>query len=184
MNSDSQKRGLHAGKTPSYSSRLHAEFTAAIRLRECLQGDDRARAEAAVAEIQGIRALIYREADRLGYATACVDSIPDCKGECCKWHYPKTLNRFDFFITVVTLSPEQVSHVLERLEKAAQVGDFGARGCPFLTPGGCVFSFQSRPILCANAYPCFMSDGFHAFLETRRKDINRRFDVLRGIERR
>lgn len=167
--------------TTTYAAHLHTEFTAAIRLHESLQGDDRRQAIAAVAEIQRLRERIHQEADRLGYAAACVTTIPDCKGECCKWHYPKNLDRFDFFISVVTLPPDRVTTALNRLADAASTD---TQACPFLMPDGCTLSFQSRPILCANAYPCFMSDGFHAFLDIQRKEIDRQFGILKQIARR
>lgn len=164
-----------------YAARLHAEFSAAIRMNEALQDDDRRRAMAAVAEIQRLRELVRQEADRLGYAAACVAAIPDCKGECCKWHFPKNLDRFDFLISVVTLPPDQVTAALDRLADAASTD---TQACPFLMPDGCLLPFQSRPILCANAYPCFMSDGFHAFLELRRREIKIHFRELSYIAQR
>ncbi len=41
--------------------------------------------------------------------------------------------------------------------------------CPILTETGCFFSFEQRPVLCTNAYPCFNDHSY--WIEKEKKNI-------------
>lgn len=97
-----------------------------------------------------------------GYSQACRASIPICNGDCCKWHFPQKLNHIDFFIAIVHMSEDQ------QIKLAQQVFNNKKNQCPVLLKTGCFLSFEQRPILCTNAYPCF--NGRSYWVEKEKKN--------------
>ena len=111
------------------------------------------------------RAIIANMVDGVqkGYSNACTSSIPICKGECCKWHFPKNLNYLDFFISIFSMTADQV-------EKFAKlIFNNRKNQCPILLESGCYLSFEQRPIACTNAYPCFADRSY--WVEKEKKNI-------------
>ncbi len=64
-------------------------------------------AESHINEIQLLKYQMETIATQRGYSQACKTSIPVCKGDCCKWHFPKKLNHIDFFIAIFHMSEGQ-----------------------------------------------------------------------------
>lgn len=157
-----------------YQKHLRKELIAAIRSFGLLGGNDRALALKRVNNINRIRYRIYEKAVELGYVKKCKDSIPVCKGECCKWHFPKDLSRLDFFVTVCSISSEKQNTLVDQL-----LFNTGQYQCPLLREDGCLLSFGRRPLVCSSAYPCFAGDAYHAFLEKQRKETVSQFLILK-----
>ena len=141
-----------------------------------LNENDRAIALKAVNKINSIRHQIYEKAMELGYVNKCIDSIAVCKGECCKRHFPKNLNYVEMFITVCSISSEEHKALKDQL-----AFNNGKNECPVLRENGCLLSFNSRPLECSNAYPCFAGESYHEFLEKQRKAINVQHILLKEI---
>lgn len=102
-------------------------------------------------------------ADQRGYSQACRESIPLCKGDCCKWHFPKNLNYMDFFIAIFHMAEDQQAKL------AHQIFNNQKNQCPVLLTTGCFLSFEQRPVLCTNAYPCFADRSY--WIEKEKKNI-------------
>jgi len=60
-----------------------------------------------VKEIISLKHQMETLADQRGYSLNCKRSIPICKGECCKWQYPKNLTHVDFIIAIFHMGEEQ-----------------------------------------------------------------------------
>ncbi len=163
----------------SYRKNMLSELNLALALHESIQEEEKCRAQAAVEAINRIRDILYRKADELGYTAACADSIPECRGECCKWHFPQNLDCTDFFVMLSAIPREEHESLRQRLSTESRIHQ-----CPFLDPHGCIFSFSARPLVCSNAWPCFMGDEYHAFLEAQYKKISGQYAVLRELRTR
>ena len=176
MNSDITALKKQEKAARAYRQHLLTELNAAVYMAEHLPGDEKQQAHAAAEAIGRFRHVLYKKAEELGYPAACAKSISDCRGECCKWHFPANLDGVDLFLCIFSLSAEK------RKELQARLGLKDDRHqCPFLDPDGCIFSFDTRPVACANAWPCFMSDAYHAFMEKERKEIRKYYHVLREL---
>ncbi len=116
-----------------------------------------------IKKIQSLKYQMEAIATQIGYSQACKASIPICKGDCCKWHFPKHLNHIDFFIAIFHMSEYQQ-------EKFAQlIFNNEKNQCPVLLKTGCFLSFEQRPVLCTNAYPCFADRSY--WIEKEKKNI-------------
>jgi hypothetical protein len=151
-------------------------LTAAISIYNRLDENDMAFALKAVTKINRIRYQVYEKAMELGYVKKCINSISVCKGECCKWHFPKKPVFPDLFITVCGSSTKELTALKDQI-----LFDNGKYQCPVLRENGCLLSFDSRPLACSNAYPCFSGELYHNFLERKRKDIDVQYIVLNEI---
>ncbi len=159
-----------------YRKLLCGELKAAICICNQLNEKDRAKALGAVNKVNHIRHQIFEKALGFGYVKQCIDSIPVCKGECCKWHFPKNLSRLDLFITICSIT------VAEQTALADQLAfNNGKYQCPVHRKNGCLLSFDSRPLVCSNAYPCFAGASYHGFLKKQRKKINVQYALLKEI---
>jgi hypothetical protein len=159
-----------------YRTLLIGEFAAAVRMYDQLNEKERAKALGVVNEINHIRHQIYQEALGFGYVKKCMDSIPVCKGVCCKWHFPKNLGCLDLFITLCSITAAEQTALSDQLAL-----NNGKYQCPVLSKSGCLLSFNSRPLVCSNAYPCFAGATYHEFLEKQRKKINVLHVLLKEI---
>lgn len=159
-----------------YQQYLCGVLKTAICIFKQLNKDDRVKALKAVNEINRIRHQIYEKAMGLGYVKKCIDSIPICKGECCKWHFPKNLSCLDLFITVCSISTEEQAALEDQI-----AFNNGKYQCPVLRENGCSLSFDSRPLVCSNAYPCFSGESYHEFLRKQRKEIDVQYIFLEEV---
>ncbi len=160
----------------NYQKYLCGVLKAAISIYNNLNENDIIFALEAVNKINRIRCQIYEKAMELDYVKKCIDSIPVCKGECCKWHFPKNLTYTDLFITVCGSSSKELTALKDQI-----VFDNGKYQCPLLRENGCFLSFYSRPLACSNAYPCFSGDLYHDYLEKHRKKINAQYIFLNEV---
>jgi hypothetical protein len=159
-----------------YHKHLHGELKTALGIYNRLNETSRTKALRTVNRINRIRHQIFKKAKELGYVEKCIDAIPVCKGDCCKWHFPKNLTYLDLFITVCG-SPAEEQTALEK-----QIAFSGGRNqCPLLLESGCFLSFGSRPLVCSNAYPCFAGESYHRFLDNQKIEINTQYMVLREL---
>ncbi len=160
--------------------RMHGHLIAALGALEGLDENDRRRALKNIAGLNEIKEEIEEKARSLGYSRACKESIPVCKGACCKWHFPRDLDNVDFFIAVHDLPPERRQQLERKLR------DFNDKNyqCPLLREDGCFFSFADRPIVCTIAYPCSMGRSYWEMLQKKREAIKKRRLALARIERR
>jgi hypothetical protein len=159
-----------------YRKLLVGELKVAIRIYDQLNAKEKAGAFGAVSAVNRIRHQVYEKAAELGYVKRCMDSIPVCKGECCKWHFPKKLDLLELFITVCGTTAAEQTALADQL--AVNNGKYQ---CPVLRKSGCLLSFHNRPLVCANAYPCFASAPYHEFLKKQRKTINVQYGLLKDI---
>lgn len=159
-----------------YQIHLCHVLQAALGIYHQLHEADKGRALRAVDEINRIRHRIYEKAMRFGYVTKCKDAIGVCKGECCKWHFPKNLSYLDLFIIVCSLPAEEQKALKDQI-----VFDNGNYQCPILRENGCSLSFASRPLVCSNAYPCFAGGSFYDFLSKQRIGIDVQYILLREV---
>jgi len=142
-----------------YQKYLCGVLNAAISIYNQLNENDMAFALKVVNKINGIRYQIYEKAMELGYVKKCINSISVCKGECCKWHFPKNLG----------FPEDQI------------IFDNGKYQCPVLRENGCLLSFDSRPLACSNAYPCFSGELYHNYLQRKRKEIEAQYIFLNKV---
>ncbi len=148
----------------------------AIRIFHLLNDKDKTLAQKTVAKIILFRRQIYEKAASLGYVQRCIDAIPVCKGECCRWHFPKNLNCTDLFIALCNISSKE----LIALQREIVCHD-GKDQCPVLGKNGCLLSYYSRPTVCAISYPCFAGESFHTYIDKKRMEINRLSLILKAL---
>jgi len=141
-----------------------------------LNDEEKALAQKTVQRIIRIRRHIYERAERLGYVQRCIDAIPACRGECCKWHFPENLEFADMAVTICSVSSEE----LNTLERRLLCHD-GKKYCPALGRSGCLLSYESRPTVCAVSYPCFAGEIYHAYVQKQQIEINRLNSVLNTL---
>ena len=161
-----------------YQKYLRRVLNAAASMYNQLNENERAKALKAVCKINSIRHQLYEKAMELGYVKRCIDAMPVCKGQCCKWHFPKRLNYLDLFITICSISSEEQKALEDQI-----AFDNGKYQCPLLCENGCSLSFGSRPLACSNAYPCFLGDSYYEFLENQRKEMNIQHMLLEEVLR-
>jgi hypothetical protein len=159
-----------------YQKYLCGVLNAAISIYNHLNENDMDFALKAVNNINRIRYQIYEKAIELGYVKKCIDSIPVCKGECCKWHFPKNISCPDLFITVCGSSSKKLTALKDQI-----IFDNGKYQCPVLRENGCLLSFDTRPLVCSNAYPCFSGELYHNYLQRKRKEIDAHYIFLNKI---
>jgi hypothetical protein len=131
-------------------------FLTVDRLRGASKGKKRLLGER-IDRAADTRREIQAAARRRGYDRRCTEAIPTCGGECCRWHFPRTLSAADVVIMTWQASATDV----ERL----RTGIIAAKPdrCPLHTPRGCRLSCDRRPMACANAFPCFAGESYHRF---------------------
>ena len=142
---------------------MHENLMAAIDGCQKLSQKRIEEAELQVKEIIALKYQMETVAAQKGYSQACKASIPTCRGECCKWHFPRKLTHVDFFIAILFMPGEQQA-VLAKL-----ICNNKKKQCPILLKNGCFLSFEQRPVLCTNAYPCFNDRSY--WIEKEKKNI-------------
>jgi hypothetical protein len=177
---DVQPDGFPRTASPRAEGRergLRQEFITAVWAWEQLTPYDAARAVRAVEELRRIRSHIHARAQRLGYARRCKEALPSCMGECCKQHFPRDLKCVDLLVAICGRTGEEARALSCRIADAGGPGV----GCPLLGEHGCLFSFEDRPIVCANAYPCFATREYWEFLQGERPGIEALYETLHRL---
>jgi hypothetical protein len=148
---------------------MSRELATALRVCENRGPADAAEAEQLIAELGAIKRHVEDRAASLGYSERCRQAIAVCRGECCRWHFPKTINRIDFFIAVLGMADTEKEAVVKQVQPV----DDQAYRCPLLREDGCIFSFANRPLVCTNAFPCMAGSDYWQYKETFRKEIDK-----------
>jgi hypothetical protein len=151
----------------AYGRYLYEVLNAAIDIHHRLDETDKNFALKTVVAINRIRYQIYEKAMELGYVKNCIHAISLCKGECCKWHFPQKLELTDLFITVCDSGSKELGTLKDQL-----ISDNGKYQCPLLRENGCLLPFDTRPLSCSNAYPCFSGELYNRYLKKKEKHIN------------
>ncbi len=156
-------------------SEMYENLMIAMERFQKLSSKEVESAESQINEIIALKYQMEAIADQKGYSHACKASIPICKGDCCKWHFPKNLTHIDFFIAIFHM-PKQL-----KAELANIINNNKKNQCPVLLKTGCFLSFEQRPVLCTNAYPCFNDRSY--WIEKEKKNIlfQRAIDTLDAI---
>lgn len=159
-----------------FQRQIGRDLSTALYIRESMGRDKRRAFLAAVDLFNGIRSELEDVAVSLGISDACKSSISDCRGECCRWHFPKNLAVVDFLITVCRMRQTETDRLL-RL-----VGDSGVTRfqCLFLRSDGCFFSFKQRPFACTVAYPCHAGESYHRLILQKQPEID---DIRSRLEK-
>jgi hypothetical protein len=142
---------------------MHENLMAAIDGYQNLSKKGMGDAELQVKEIIALKYQMETIAAHKGYSQECKASIPICGGDCCKWHFPRDLTHVDFFIAILFM-PEEQQAALAKLICSNKKNQ-----CPVLLKTGCFLSFEQRPVLCTNAYPCFNDRSY--WIEKEKKNI-------------
>lgn len=140
-----------------------------------LSHDQKNLADFQIKRIISLKYQMETIATQKGYSIACTSSIPICKGDCCKWHFPKNLNYLDFFISIFFMPADQV----EKFTKL--IFNNSRNQCPILLKSGCFLSFEQRPITCTNAYPCFADRSYWVEKEKKNVLFKKAIDELETI---
>ena len=136
--------------------RIRHNYTTALTSWERFSKDQRRIVQKLAADLYAIKKETEQTAIALGYSYACRTSIEICRGECCRWHFPKTFNEADFLAIIGSLTQTERDDLSHRiLGSDSQSGQ-----CALLMPDGCFLSFRSRPMVCTNAYPCFAGRAY------------------------
>jgi len=151
---------------------MHENLMAAIDGCQKLSQNKMDDAELQVKKIIALKYQMETIAAQKGYSQACKESIPTCRGECCKWHFPKNLTSVDFFIAILFM-PEEQQAALGKLIYSNKRNQ-----CPVLLKTGCFLSFEQRPVLCTNAYPCFNNRSYWIEKEKKNIQFKKAIDVL------
>lgn len=154
---------------------MHESFLIAMDALRQLPGKKLHTAEIRVEEIISLKYEMETFAGQKGYSQACKRYIPTCGGECCKWHFPKHLTPGDFFVAVFRM-PKEEQALLTKL-----ILNSGGDQCPLLLETGCSLSFEQRPVVCTNAYPCFNDRSYWEKKEKMNTRFVRAFDALSAI---
>ncbi|MCP3871612.1 MAG: hypothetical protein GY699_00435 [Desulfobacteraceae bacterium] len=131
--------------------------------------------EAMIKEIISIKYQMETIADQKGYSKLCKSSILICKGECCKWQFPKNLTYLDFFISIFYMTQKQQAELSKLILNTKN------SYCPILLKDGCSLSFEQRPVLCTNAYPCFNDRSYWNEKEKKNILFKKIFDSLEDL---
>ena len=137
-----------------FQTHMHENLMIAINAFQTLSKESQQVAKKHVNEVIILKRQMESIANQKGYSTRCKTAIPICKGECCKWQFPKNLTHLDFFITIFNM-PEK-----EQIALSNTIIQTNNDYCPVLLKYGCFLSFEQRPVICTNAYPCFNDQSY------------------------
>lgn len=153
---------------------MKGQFAQALLAYRNLSRAEREWAEGLVEKWQFIITRIKTRSEALGYSEACIQHIPVCKGECCKWHFPKKIDDVQFFVSMVRLSEGDIQQLAELLDNNSH----SAYQCPVLLEDGCFLSFENRPVICSSAYPCFAQKAYHDYLNVEKRELGKIYDDI------
>jgi hypothetical protein len=160
----------------AYRGFLLTELAVVQTFQRDMAPADRNKVQGTARALTRIRMAIHAEAMALGYSQRCQAAIPHCRGECCRWHFPKNLDRLDLLLMVTDLSTEGFDALEQQLRRAADNYQ-----CPLLQTDGCLLALKTRPLVCASAYPCFAADRYHRFLKDQQRAIETHYHMLQGL---
>ena len=144
-------------------AKMHQHLLAAMARCQHLSRIENKAAGVKVREIIALKYHLETLAVQKGYSKRCKESLPVCRGDCCKWFFPRNLTPVDFFIAIFHMPEDQ------QVGLAEQIRSNKDKQCPVLLKTGCFLSFEQRPVLCTNAYPCFIDRSY--WLEKEKHNI-------------
>jgi len=156
---------------------MHENLLIAMDALHELSGEKMQAVEILIREIISIKYQLETIADQKGYSQACKTYIPTCRGECCKWHFPRNLTYMDFFLAIFRMPEEQQGELAELIFNNTR------NQCPVLLETGCFLSFEQRPVTCTNAYPCFHEQSYWNEKDKKNILFKKAFDSLDAIVR-
>lgn len=154
---------------------MHENLMIAMDAFRKLPGKKMQAAEMRIREIIFLKYQMEAITDQKGYSQACRNFIPICKGECCKWHFPGNLTHLDFFTAIFDMSEAEQATMAELILNNHK------HQCPVLLETGCFLSFERRPVICTNAYPCFHDQSYWNAKERQNILFKKAFDSLEVI---
>ncbi len=154
---------------------MHENLIIAMNVRNTMSKESKQAAQVHVNEVISLKRQMESIADQRGFSKRCKTAIPICKGECCKWQFPKNLTHIDFFITIFNM-PEEEQKTLSKIILQANT-DY----CPIVLKNGCFLSFEQRPVICTNAYPCFNDRSYWVEKEEKIILFKKAFDSLEEL---
>ncbi len=160
--------------------RMQENLVLVLEMHNRLSADSRDHVIQKINAIDAIRKQIDEKARGYEYVSRCQEAISVCKGECCKWHFPKNIDDMDFLFAICVLTTEERESLLQQIAAS----DDQEYQCPLLRQDGCMLSFQTRPLTCAAAYPCFAGQSYWNFLEIKKKQINTLYQELNQVLKR
>ena len=138
---------------------MNDHLNQALVLFRSLNAADIAMAKPTIDKILRLKIEIENHAETFGYPNCCRKSIADCRGNCCRWHFPRNLDVVDFFLSIWGLGSKRRQDLILLFKNR---GD-NIYYCPLLQADGCFFSFNDRPIQCTMAYPCFAQTDYRTY---------------------
>ena len=138
---------------------------------------DKTLSLAQIRVLSHIKHRIELKARLMGHSKACREAIGVCKGECCRWHFPKNLTAVDFFISLHYLSPAQQIKLTRLLRPSEDI----RYQCPILNSDGCFFHFEARPMVCTAAYPCFARQPYWEYYTKQQQEVFPARQVLENL---
>jgi len=160
----------------AYQKHLLSALRVAKGVHSRLDKNNRALVLKTIEAINNIRHQVYEKAKVLGFVNQCTDALVVCRGECCSWHFPKNLGYLESFVIVCSTSSVQQSALEDQI-----YSHNWQYQCPVRREDGCLLSFNSRPLTCAMAYPCFAGDAYHQFLEEKKKEVDVYYRILKKL---
>ena len=153
---------------------MSTDLESALRACEQMSPAFALKAAELISDLRAIKQQIEGRAGALGYSARCQQAIEVCGGECCIWHFPQTLTAVDFFIAAFDLAAEERQVLAKQIKSPVNE----RYQCPLLRKDGCIFAFQSRPIVCTSAFPCLAGGEYWQYKEKFRKDIETIYAAL------
>jgi len=150
----------------------HHHLLIAMNALQVMAENDLQEIQKTIDDILSIKSQMEDLAISRGYSQACKNGISTCRGECCKYHYPRDLTSVDFYLAIYNMPVVQqkgLSQLISANDKPY---------CPMLLDTGCFFSFEQRPIICTHAYPCFIDRSYWMAKESRSGQIKKAFASL------
>jgi len=158
-----------------FQAHMNENLMIALKALQALSNESRQIAKKHVNEVIALKYQMESIADHKGYSTQCKTAIPICKGECCKWQFPKNLTHIDFFITIFNM-PEKDQEALSKT-----ILQTNNSYCPVLQENGCFLSFEQRPVICTNAYPCFNDQSYWNEKEIKIIEFKKNFNSIKEL---
>jgi hypothetical protein len=156
---------------------IRQNYAQALSEWERFSKDQRQRVKKLVEDWYVIKQETEQTAIALGYSSACRRSIEFCRGECCRLHFPKTFSVADFLAIIGSLTPKKREGLTNRILSNRSSG----KQCILHMPDGCFLSFNSRPMVCTNAYPCFAGREYWEAKEAGNRRAKQIFKYLSSL---
>jgi len=131
--------------------RMHKNLIIAVNATDAIKKNQLESIENLIKKIVIVKYEMEDVALQRGFSQACKEAISSstCGVECCKYHFPRNLSSIDFFIATYYMPKEKQRELIQLVSSSYK------HQCPILLEYGCFFSFEERPVVCTNAYPCF-----------------------------